>query len=50
MLQRIEPEGLVGRLDVDAVEVRVIGSADLGSVKLRAADEKMNQILRLREA
>jgi hypothetical protein len=47
---RIEAENQFWRLDIDAVDIEIIGAVDLGSVQFRASDKQMDQLFRERES
>src|SRR5438270_7860774 len=50
MRHRIQSENQFGRFNIKAINIEIIRPVNLGSMQLRAADEKMNQPIRKREA
>src|SRR5262245_3472065 len=47
---RLETEGLIRILNVDAVKIGIVRLTDFGTVQFRAADKEMNQVLRAVES
>jgi hypothetical protein len=48
--ERFETKHEIGRLDIDAIDVKVVSALNLGAVELGASDENMDEAIQVGEA
>ncbi len=46
---RLQPEHQLRRLNIDAIDIKVVGSMNLGTMQFRAAHKQVDQPIRVRK-